>query len=394
VTTPGELVAARVAESAAALIALSHDLHEHPETAFQEHHAAASVAALLDDAGFDVRRGVCDLETAFVATSGSGPVRIGLCAEYDALPDVGHACGHNVIAASTLGAALGLASVADDVGATVVVLGTPAEEGGGGKVLMLEGGAFAGLDVAMMVHPWPEDRLEARCLAVDHFDVHFTGKEAHASAAPWAGVNAADAMTIAQVAIGLLRQQVVPGDQVHGVVTHGGAAANIIPAHVAGRFMCRSLDAEGLVVLRGRVNACFEAGARATGATLSVEEVGRPYSHMRSDPALLAAYRRHAESLGREFAADDADEPLPTLSTDMANVSLEIPTIHPLIGLESNGAVNHQPAFAAACATPSADRAVVDGAIALALTGIDVATDDALRARLGAAIRPGQPPGR
>ncbi|HEV3213757.1 MAG TPA: M20 family metallopeptidase [Acidimicrobiales bacterium] len=393
-TTPGELVAARVAESAAALIALSHDLHEHPETAFQEHHAAASVAALLDDAGFDVRRGVCDLETAFVATSGSGPVRIGLCAEYDALPDVGHACGHNVIAASTLGAALGLASVADDVGATVVVLGTPAEEGGGGKVLMLEGGAFAGLDVAMMVHPWPEDRLEARCLAVDHFDVHFTGKEAHASAAPWAGVNAADAMTIAQVAIGLLRQQVVPGDQVHGVVTHGGAAANIIPAHVAGRFMCRSLDAEGLVVLRGRVNACFEAGARATGATLSVEEVGRPYSHMRSDPALLAAYRRHAESLGREFAADDADEPLPTLSTDMANVSLEIPTIHPLIGLESNGAVNHQPAFAAACATPSADRAVVDGAIALALTGIDVATDDALRARLGAAIRPGQPPGR
>ena len=393
-TTPTELATAEVAEYASALVALSHDLHDRPETAFEEHHAAAATTGLLERAGFDVRRGACGLDTAFVATSGNGPVRIGLCAEYDALPHVGHACGHNIIAASSLGAALGLARVADDVGATVVVLGTPAEEGGGGKVLMLDGGAFDDLAVAMMVHPWPEDRLEAMCLAVDHFDVHFTGKEAHASAAPWAGVNASDAMTIAQVAIGLLRQQLRHGDQVHGIVTDGGAAANIIPAHVSGRFMCRSVDADRLATLRTRVEACFEAGAIATGASLVVEGVGPPYSHMVSDPALLAAYRGHAEALGRSFAADDAHASIPTISTDMANVSLQVPTIHPLIGIESNGAVNHQPAFAAACATPSADRAVVDGAIALALTGIDVATDASLRDRLGEALRAPQPPGR
>jgi amidohydrolase len=392
VSSPGELAAAVVAESASELVAVSHDLHAHPETAFEEHHAAAALTSLLDRSGFDVRRGACGIDTAFIATSGTGPVRIGLCAEYDALPEVGHACGHNVIAASSVGAALGLARVADEVGATVVVLGTPGEEGGGGKVLMLEAGAFDDLDVAMMVHPWPEDRLEATCLAVDHFDVHFTGTEAHASAAPWAGVNAADAMVVAQVAIGLLRQQLRPGDQVHGIVTNGGAAANIIPASVTGRFMCRSVDADRLAALRTRVDACFSAGATATGATLHCEDVGPAYSHMVSDPSLLTSYRRHAESLGRRFDAEGSA--VPTISTDMANVSLRIPTIHPLIGIESNGAVNHQPAFAAACVTASADRAVVDGAIALALTGIDVATDATLRDRLGESLGAPQPPGR
>jgi amidohydrolase len=394
VTSPAERASQAITRATAELLLVSHDLHAHPETAFGEHHATEVLTEALEVAGFEVQRSVCGLDTAFVATSGSGPVRIGLCAEYDALPDVGHACGHNLIAASALGAGIGLAAVADEVGATVVVLGTPAEEGGAGKVLMLDGGAFDGLDAAMMVHPWPSDRLTATCLAVDHFDVTFTGKEAHASAAPWAGVNAGDAMTLAQVAIGLLRQQLEPGDQVHGIVTHGGSAANIVPAHVTGRFMCRSVDADRLAELRGRVDACFEAGARATGATLSLDEVGRPYSHMVSDPALLESYRRHAQALGREFSADDDGIAPPTISTDMANVSLVIPAIHPLIGIDAKGSVNHQPSFAEACASESADRAVVDGAIALALTGIDVATDAALRVRLGGALAGGQPPGR
>jgi metal-dependent amidase/aminoacylase/carboxypeptidase family protein len=203
-------------------------------------------------------------------------------------------------------------------------------------------------------------------------------------------VNAADAMTIAQVAIGLLRQQLAPGDQVHGVVVAGGAAANIIPAHVVGRFMCRSVEADRLRALRARVEACFVAGATATGATVLLEEVGPPYSHMISDPGLLASYRRHAEALGRSFAADD-HEPRPTISTDMANVSLRIPSIHPLIGIDAMGSVNHQPNFAAACATASADRAVLDGAIALAMTGIDVATDADLRGGLGAGLSRAQP---
>ncbi len=383
-STPGSAAAAAVRERTAALVSLSHELHAHPETAFEEHRAATALTQLLEREGFDVERGVCGIETAFVATAGTGAVRIGICAEYDALPSVGHACGHNVIAASSAGAAIGLARVADDVGATVVVLGTPGEEGGGGKILMLDGGAFDGLDVAMMVHPWPSDRLEAMCLAVDHLDVTYSGTEAHASAAPWKGVNAGDAMTIAQVAIGLLRQQLPPGDQVHGVVMTGGVAANIIPAHVVGRFMCRSVDAVRLGTLRARVEACFVAGATATGATLTVDEVGPRYSHMISDRGLLASYRRHAESLGRSFDAED--EPMPTISTDMANVSLQIPSIHPLIGIDAHGSVNHQPSFAAACATASADRAVLDGAISLAMTGIDVATDAELRRGLGAEL--------
>ncbi|MGH9083502.1 MAG: amidohydrolase, partial [Acidimicrobiales bacterium] len=226
------------------LLALSHELHRHPETAFAEHRSAAAVASVLEDGGFEVSGGICALPTAFAARAGSGPLVIAVCAEYDALPGIGHACGHNVIAAAAAGAGLGLARMADDLGLTVLVLGTPAEEGGGGKILMLQRGAFDGVHAAMMVHPWPTERLAARCLAVAHFDVHFTGRGAHASAAPWEGVNALDAMTVSQVAIGLLRQQLRPGDQVHGVVMDGGTAANVVPSSVRGRFMCRadSLD--------------------------------------------------------------------------------------------------------------------------------------------------------
>ena len=234
----------------------------------------------------------------------------------------------------------------------------------------------------MMVHPWPVERMTGACLAVAHFDVHFTGKEAHASAAPWEGVNALDAMTIAQVSLGLLRQQLPPGDQVHGVITRGGGAANVIPAAVTGRFMARSRTIGGLSALEPRVRACFEAGALASGCTVRYESLSPNYSHMEADPGLVAAYRANAESLGRTFEADDADTPLPTFSTDMANVSLAVPTIHPLIGIETGGAVNHQHEFAAACITPSADAAVRDGALALAWTAIDAATDPALRDRL------------
>ncbi len=295
---------------------------------------------------------------------------------------MGHACGHNIIAASAVGAGLALAAVADEIGLQVRILGTPAEEGGGGKIFMLERGAFDDVHAAMMVHPWPTERMTGACLAVAHFDVHFTGKEAHASAAPWEGVNALDAMTIAQVSLGLLRQQLPPGDQVHGVITRGGGAANVIPAAVTGRFMARSRTIEGLSVLEPRVRACFEAGALASGCTVRYEKLAPNYSHMEADPGLVAAYRVNAESLGRTFEADDADTPLPTFSTDMANVSLAVPTIHPLIGIATGGAVNHQHEFAAACITPSADAAVRDGALALAWTAIDAATDPALRDRL------------
>jgi amidohydrolase len=388
--TAGPLSASSTKEAAAAvvekhlgeLVALSHSVHSTPELCFGETTSARAVAEALRAGGLSVREGVYELPTALESRAGDGELVVALCAEYDALPDVGHACGHNIIAATAVGAGLALASVADELGLSVRVLGTPAEEGGGGKVLMLERGAFAGVHAAMMVHPWPTEWLTASCLAVAHFDVHFSGREAHASAAPWEGINAQDALTIAQVAIGLLRQQLPPGDQVHGVVTHSSAAANIIPASVTARYMVRSRTAHGLAAARARVEACFEAGALASGCTLSYEELSPVYSHMEADPALLQAYRGNAEALGRHFDADDSGTPLPTLSTDMANVSLAVPTIHPLIGIETHGAVNHQREFAAACVTPSADAAVRDGAIALAWTAIDAATDPALRARL------------
>ncbi len=364
------------------LVSLSHSVHSTPELCFGETTSARAVAETMRAGGLRVDEGVYDLPTALESRSGGGELVVAVCAEYDALPDVGHACGHNIIAATAVGAGLALAAVADDIGLTVRVLGTPAEEGGGGKILMLERGAFEGVHAAMMVHPWPTERLTGTCLAVAHFDVRYTGREAHASAAPWKGVNAQDALTVAQVAIGLLRQQLPPGDQVHGVVTHSSAAANIIPAAVTARYMVRSRTADGLAGLRPRVNACFEAGALATGCSLEYEELAPEYSHMEADPALLGAYRANAEALGRRFDADDAGTPLPTFSTDMANVSLAVPTIHPLIGIETHGAVNHQREFAAACVTPSADAAVRDGAVALAWTAIDAATDPALRERL------------
>ena len=252
-----------------------------------------------------------------------------MCAEYDALPEVGHACGHNIIAASAVGAGLALAAVADEIGLQVRVLGTPAEEGGGGKILMLDRGAFEGVHAAMMVHPWPVERLTGSCLAVAHFDVYFGGKEAHASAAPWEGVNALDAMTISQVALGLLRQQLPPGDQVHGVITRGGGAANVIPAAVSGRFMARSRTIDGLAATRDAGPGLLRGRARwppaARCATRSSRRTTRTW---RPIPALVAAYRLNAESLGRNFDADDADAPLPTFSTDMANVSLAVPD-HP-----------------------------------------------------------------
>ncbi len=374
--------AARIDAEQASLLALSHDLHAHPELSYAEHRSAEATATALSSAGFTVERGAYDLDTAFRASFGTGELVVGLCAEYDALPEVGHACGHNVIAASTVGAAIGLAEVAEEAGLTVVVLGTPAEEGGGGKIVMAERGAFSDIHLSMMVHPWPTERLEATCLAVDHFDVTFHGHEAHASAAPFEGRNAADAMVVSQVAIGLLRQQLRPGDQVHGIVTSGGAAANVIPKTVTGRFMVRSLTLDGLDAVQAQVRRCFEAGALATGCTVSFEQLSPIYSHMESDPRLLAAYRANAEALGRRFDLDDAGTPRPTISTDMANVSLLVPSIHPLIKIEAHGAVNHQPDFTAACASASADVAVTDGAKAMAATTLDAATDASWRTEL------------
>lgn len=380
--TTRDIARSAIESSREQLIALSHFIHEHPETNYEEFLSAAAVADAVEKAGFNVERQAGGIETAFKATSGNGSLHVVLCAEYDALPDVGHACGHNIIAASSVGAAIGLASVADQLDLRVTLLGTPAEEGGGGKIDLIRAGYFKDEHVAMMIHPWPTERLAATCLAVDAITVTYTGKEAHASAAPWEGVNALDALNIAQVAIGFMRQQLRPGDQVHGHVLGSGSAANIIPSTASADFMIRSLSNESLDALRARVIACFEAGALATGANLTITNKFQRFSQMVSHQGVLGHYRKAAESLGRSFTLDDQGVALPTISTDMANVSLELPSIHPLLMIPTHGAVNHQPEFTAACKTPEADNAVLEGAIALAWTAIGVAEDGELRKEL------------
>jgi amidohydrolase len=384
VTTAKQRARSVVEAAASDLVDLSHWVHGHPELAFEEVRSSERVASALDHGGFDVAMGVCDLPTAFVATAGSGPLHIGVCAEYDALPAIGHACGHNVIAAAAVGAGLALAAVADEVGLTVSVLGTPAEEGGGGKILMLGGGAFAGIDAAMMVHPSPTEQWTMPCLAVAHLEVHYRGKAAHASSYPEHGVNAADAVTIAQTAVGLLRQHIRPADRVHGIVTLGGEAPNIVPAHTTSSWYVRARTLHELADLQPRVERCFEAGALATGCSLEIVAQSPPYSEMLPDHELGSLYRANAEALGRVFPDAVPEEvALRTAgSTDMANVSLRIPTIHPLLGLGSYPVVNHQPEFAAVCVEPAADRAVADGAVAMAWTAIDAATTEPVRTRL------------
>lgn len=364
----------------ATLEGLSHTIHAHPELAFEEHRASEWVAGALADSDFELAAGVCDLPTAFVATAGTGPLVLAICAEYDALPGIGHACGHNVIAAAAVGAGLALAAMADDLGITVKVMGTPAEEGGGGKILMLERGAFGGVHAAMMVHPAPAEADRMHCLAVAHLGITYTGRAAHASGYPERGVNAADAITVAQVGIGLLRQHLQPGDQVHGIVTHGGDAPNVVPALTSAHFLVRSPTLASLAALKPRVERCFEAGALASGARLEMRALSPPYSEFRTDETMAAIWRRNAEELGRTCAPPA--EQMRAASTDMANVSLAIPAIHPMLGIDSLPAINHQPEFAAACITPAADRALRDGAIGMAWTAAVLASDVGERSRL------------
>jgi amidohydrolase len=376
----------RVERAREELVALSHRIHAHPELGFEEERACGWLCELLAGAGLQVERGLGELPTAFAARAGAGPLHVVVCAEYDALPGVGHACGHNLIAAMAAGAGIALAAVADDIGLRVTVLGTPAEEGGGGKILLLRQGAFAGAHAAMMVHPSPYEVPEMPIIAVTQLRVAYTGKEAHASAYPHLGVNAADALVVAQTAIGLLRQHLLPGDRVHGIVTHGGDAPNVVPAHTTGTWMVRAATLEQLGEVRARVTRCFEAGALATGTSLEVAEDHDPYAEMHHDHELAAVYRRNAEALGRRF---DERPDRGAGSTDMGNVSLAVPSIHPTIGIDALPAVNHQPEFTARCVTPAADRALVDGAVAMTWTAIDAAVEEPLRSRLLAGPGPG-----
>src|SRR3984957_4840755 len=294
------------------LVALSHAIHAEPERAFAEHRSCAKTQTLVAERGFEITAAAGGLDTAFRADFGSGPLTVGICAEYDALPGIGHACGHNIIAASAVGTALALADVADELGLTVSLLGTPAEEFGGGKVLLINAGVFHDLALAVMVHPGPVDIAAARSLTLSAVRVTYRGKEAHASAAPFLGVNAADAAPVAQVASGRLPQQLAPGQQVHGIVAKGGQVANVIPAHTELQYTMRATDASSLADLEANGGAGFLAGAVAPGCDYSVEQTEPMYDALKPDPWLAETVRDEMTRLGRSpsHASIQARRPL------------------------------------------------------------------------------------
>ncbi|MEU7810805.1 amidohydrolase [Pseudonocardia sp. NPDC049154] len=374
-----ERIAAEFARHEAAVVDLSNRIGADPEVAFEEYRTAAAVVELLRaHGGFVIEGKVAGLATAFTATAGSGSLAIGLCAELDALPGIGHGCAHNVITGTSVAAALALAPFADELDLTIRLLGTPAEEVLAGKAIMLRKGAFDGLHAAMMMHPTLKDMATPHIRAVRHWSISYRGRTAHASR-PFEALNAADAVTIAQVAIGLLRQQKRDADRVHTWVKEAGTAVNVIPGAATVECMVRADTLADVDLLWPRVRACFEAGALAAGVTIEVTEIAAA-NGFRHDGDLAGLFQANAESLGRTFP-DHEDRSLG--STDMAEVSVHMPAIHPVLSFDSppeDG--NHTAAFARTAAGPEGARAIHDGGLALAWTIADAAQDGALRRRL------------
>lgn len=385
--SPDELkssIASRISTEAEELFALSHEIHRNPELAFHEEAGARLVADSLRDPATTVEVGRYDLSTSVDARSGEGGLVIALLAEYDALPGLGHACGHNIIAAAAVGAFRALRPHLDELDAELRLVGTPAEEGGGGKILLQERGAFDHVNAALMVHPGPVDLPYMPSLATTRFDVTFRGAAAHASAFPEHGINAADAAVVSQVAIGLLRQQLTADQRVHGIVIDGGDAPNVIPDRVRLDYMIRATDLKGLEALEHKLRGCFDAGAIATGATLEFERSMPIYAAFEPDPILTDAYVSNATALGREMRPITERARRAAGATDMGNLSLKIPSIHPMIGLGRDAGVIHGKAFAKAASSIAGDRAVIDGATALAHTIVDAILDPDIREHLEA----------
>ncbi|MCI0425820.1 MAG: M20 family metallopeptidase [Actinobacteria bacterium] len=354
------------------LVTISHWMYENPELGFAEYESSARLAAFLADNGFVVSRPAYGLETSFEATVGEAGPRVVICCEYDALPEVGHACGHNIIATAAAGAGVALAGLADELGIRVTVLGTPAEEGGGGKVELINAGAFGDAAASMMIHPSPRDQLDPSFQARESFKVEYHGKESHAAFAPHMGINALDGFVQAYVNVATLRQHLLAGDRVHCIINQGGDASNIIPSYTRSTWGIRAASNERLQELIPRVIACWEAAATATGCRLEANRVDHPYLNMVNNPVMTALFKANSEALGRPMPTE-AELGAEGGSSDMGNVSQVVPSIHPMLGIDSGSAVNHQREFAAATITPTGDKAIRDGALAMAWTIVDMA---------------------
>jgi amidohydrolase len=377
-------VVAEIDRLAPVLIEISRDIHAHPELNYEETHAHDVLTDALGSGFGLVTRSAFAVDTAFHAALGdsAGP-HVGIILEYDALPEIGHACGHNVIAAAGLGAALGLAPFVGDTGGFLEVFGTPAEEGGGGKIAMARNGAFRGLDAAMMVHPADVDITSMRAIAIHECGAHFHGSEAHAAAAPHMGRNALDAAVLAYNSIAALRQHIRPTERVHGIFTHGGDKPNIVPKYAAMNWYVRSDTLDTLKPLKARVEACFRGAALATGCEVDLQWEDHAYADVRDSAALLTAYVENGRHIGRDFAAPSPNS-MVVGSTDMGNVSYLAPSIHPMIAVAPRGVPIHTARFADYAGGDEGDRAAVDGAKTLALTALDVWANRELRDAISA----------
>ncbi len=365
------------------LLEVSHRIHGHPELVFQERFAADLLASALG-----TEAGVYGLDTAFEARTGSDGPTVAVICEYDALPGIGHACGHNVIAAAGLGAGLAAGALAEEAGGRLVVLGTPAEEGGGGKVLMGERGAFEGVDAALMVHPAGVDLTEADVIAIATWRVEYFGRGAHAAAAPHHGRNALDAAVLGYNAVAALRQHIAPTDRIHGVFTKAGDKPNIVPDHTVAEWYVRSATIETLQPLKARVLACLEGGAAAAGCRVEVTPTCPEYSDLRTNAPLIDLYRANSAVVGRPVADPSAANRV-VASTDMGNVSHLVPSIHPMIAVAPPDVPLHSAEFARWAVSEDGDRAVLDGAKAMAMTVLDLWLAPGAAEEVRAAFRPG-----
>ena len=377
-------------KNAETLVNVSHEIHDHPEQNYEEVFASELLTRTANDQGVHVELGAFDCATGFSGDVGSGPT-VCIMSEYDALPDIGHGCGHNIIAAAGLGAAIALASIADASGGRVRYMGTPAEEGGGGKILMARNGALVGVDLAMMVHPADADLVTIDAIALQQLLVEYTGRESHAAAAPHLGRNALDAAVLGYMAVATLRQHIMPTERIHGIFLKSGEKPNIVPREASSEWYVRSDNVTSLAALKPRVLASLESGAHACGCSVSHEWIGTAYADMVTNNTMGTMYAHNALSLGRTVTDPRHGGHRVVGSTDMGNVSHLVPSIHPMIASAPAGISIHTKQFAQFARSPMADQAVLDGAKAMAMTAIDFWTSSERQEAVVAEFRAANP---
>ena len=350
-------------------------MYENPELGFEEYKTSKHLINYIRSNGLEVKNPVGGLDTAFSSSIGtSGPLVV-LCVEYDALPEIGHACGHNIIATASIGAGIALKEVVEDLNIRVKILGTPAEEGGGGKIVLLDEGEFEDATCSMMIHPAPYNVANPTLTTIQQYKVEFFGKDAHAAGAPEEGINALDAQIQLFVNVSTFRQQLPRTNRMHGVIVDGGFKPNIIPSYTSSEWYLRAINGEDLEVLQKKFMNFVEAAALSTGCTFKTESPDYRYTEVLNNKVMYDLFIENSKDVGREMLYEDSS--LQGLgSTDMGNVSLAMPSIHPMLSIDAGKAVNHQPEFAAATITKGGHKAIFDGAYSMATTIVDLAEKD------------------